>query len=139
LVGAILGGIAGFGSGRWLGRDTVHRLTGSRLRRASDLLARGGLLAVVTVRFVPIAPFTIANLALGAAGVKFHHFALGSALALLPGIIAINLFETNLHEAIANPSSGTVIAVVAIPVVAVLLLALLRRAVQNAGKNGSRG
>lgn len=139
LVGATLGGIAGFGSGRWLGRDTVHRLTGSRLRRASELLTRGGLLAVVTVRFVPVAPFTIANLALGAAGVKFHHFALGSALALLPGIIAINLFETNLHEAIANPSSGTVLAVLAIPVVAVLLLAVLRRAVQNAGKNGSRG
>jgi uncharacterized membrane protein YdjX (TVP38/TMEM64 family) len=137
VLGASLGGVAGFGLGQWLGHDTVHRLAGSRLRRASELLARGGLLSVVTVRLIPVAPFTIANLMLGASGVRLRDFVLGSVLALLPGILAINLFETNLHAAIADPSWSTFLLVALIPVGAVLLLALLRRALHNAGTHGS--
>lgn len=137
LIGASLGGVAGFGVGRWLGRDTVHRLTGSRVRRVSELLGRRGLLSVIGIRLVPIAPYTIANLMLGASHVRLRDFVIGSALALLPGIIAINLFETNLHAAIADPSWGAILVALLVPIAAVLLLALLRRALHNVEKNDS--
>lgn len=136
LVGACLGGVAGFGAGNWLGRDTVRRVSGPRLRRASELLGRGGLLSVVAVRLVPVAPFTIANLILGASHIGLRDFVLGSAIALLPGIVLINLFETHLHEAIARPTWSTVLIAVVIPIVAVLLLAVLRRALENVSRNG---
>jgi uncharacterized membrane protein YdjX (TVP38/TMEM64 family) len=137
LLGATLGGIAGFSLGERLGSNTIRRLMGSRLRRASEILGRRGILSVIGVRLVPIAPFTIANLLLGASPIKLRDFVLGSAIALLPGIVAINLFETNLHDAIANPTWGKAFLGVLIPVGAVVLLALLRRGLRNASRNGS--
>jgi uncharacterized membrane protein YdjX (TVP38/TMEM64 family) len=68
---------------------------------------------------------------IGASHVRLRDFTLGSAIALLPGVVAINLFETNLQVAITQPTWGTILLVVAIPITAVLLLALLRRAVRN--------
>lgn len=137
LLGATLGGVVGFCLGRWLGRDTVRRVAGSRVERASRLMARRGLLSVITIRLVPVAPFTVVNMIVGASHVRLRDFVLGSAIALSPGVVAINLFETNLRSAISNPSWGTVALVAAVPIVAVLLLAVLRRALNNLGSNAS--
>jgi uncharacterized membrane protein YdjX (TVP38/TMEM64 family) len=131
LLGASLGGVAGFGLGHWLGRDALQRVAGSRLRRVSESVGRRGLLSVLAIRLVPVAPFTLANMIIGASHVRLRDFTLGSAIALLPGVVAINLFETNLQVAITQPTWGTILLVVAIPITAVLLLALLRRAVRN--------
>jgi hypothetical protein len=56
-VGALLAAGASHGAGRYLGREVLERLAGPRVNLLSHRLARRGLLAVLAVRLVPVAPF----------------------------------------------------------------------------------
>ncbi len=88
LTGALVGAVIAFGVGRLLGREAVDRLIRGRLARVDALLADHGLSAVLIVRLVPLVPFIAINYASGLSGVRFRHYALGSALGMVPGSLA---------------------------------------------------
>ncbi len=88
MSGLLLGALSGF----WLGR----KLTGARLEslshsplltRLEEMIRRGGVGAVMLVRLVPVAPFTVVNLVLGVLRVRTGPFVLGTFLGLLPGFV----------------------------------------------------
>jgi uncharacterized membrane protein YdjX (TVP38/TMEM64 family) len=85
---ALAGAAAAFGLGRALGRDAVDRLTRGRVERADRLLADHGFGAVLAARLTPVLPFTVINYAAGLTGVRWRHYALGSALGMIPGSLA---------------------------------------------------
>jgi uncharacterized membrane protein YdjX (TVP38/TMEM64 family) len=87
-VGALIGAAASFVIGRLLGREAVERLTGARVARLDDLLARRGFLAVLGVRLVPVIPFTLINYGAGLTAVRRRDYALGTAIGILPGSAA---------------------------------------------------
>jgi uncharacterized membrane protein YdjX (TVP38/TMEM64 family) len=87
LGSGVLGALAGFGLARWLGRDAVARLAGPRLARADALLARRGVVAVMTGRLIPVTPFTLVSYAGGLSGVRLRDYLLGSAVGLVPGTV----------------------------------------------------
>jgi len=68
LVAGTLGAYGGFWMGRLLGREAVERLIGSRVARVNEVLRRRGLLAVLGIRLVPVVPFAVAYVVLGAYG-----------------------------------------------------------------------
>ena len=88
LAGALLGAVISFEAGRLLGRDAVAKLTGGRLQRVDRLLGDHGLAAVLTVRLLPVLPFTALNYAAGLSGVGRRDYVLGSAVGMLPGVVA---------------------------------------------------
>ncbi|WNV77698.1 VTT domain-containing protein [Geodermatophilus sp. DSM 44513] len=88
LAGALLGAVAAFALARALGRDTVERLTGSRVARLDALLGRRGLPAVLAVRLVPVLPFTAVNYLAGLTAVRFRDYLAGTALGIVPGTVA---------------------------------------------------
>ncbi len=88
LGAALVGAIVSFGLGRILGREAVDRLIRGRVARVDSLLSDHGLSAVLIVRLVPLVPFIAINYASGLSGVRFRHFALGSALGMVPGSLA---------------------------------------------------
>lgn len=88
MVGALLGAIAAFWLGRWLGRDTVARLAGKHLDRLDDLVDRHGVAAIVVVRLIPVIPFTVINYAAGLTAIRFGPYLLGTALGIIPGTFA---------------------------------------------------
>ena len=88
LGAALVGAIISFGLGRILGREAVDRLIHGRVARVDSLLSDHGLSAVLIVRLVPLVPYIAINYASGLSGVKFRHFALGSALGMVPGSLA---------------------------------------------------
>jgi uncharacterized membrane protein YdjX (TVP38/TMEM64 family) len=88
LPGALLGALAAFGLGRWLGRDAVERLTGTRVARVDALLARRGFVAILVSRLVPVLPFTGINYAAGLTAIRLRDFALGTAIGIVPGTVA---------------------------------------------------
>ncbi len=88
LVAALLGAWLSYEIGRLLGRDAVARLTGGRLRRVDRLLRHHGLAAVVAVRLLPVLPFAAVNYSAGLSGVGRRDYLLGSAVGMLPGVIA---------------------------------------------------
>ncbi len=108
LIGSVAGAALGFGIGQALGRQTVRRVAGPRLNELSRRLGERGLLAVLAVRVIPVAPFTIVNLVAGASHIKPRDFMLGTLLGMTPGIIAVSLFSDRLLAVLRDPSPGTI-------------------------------
>jgi phospholipase D1/2 len=119
ILGCLLAAVGTYVIGRALGRNTVGRLAGSRLNRLSRRLARHGVLAVTTVRILPVAPFTVINFVAGASHIRFWDFVVGTILGMAPGIIAITIFGHQLEEAIREPDAKSfgILAVLAVLIV----------------------
>lgn len=92
LVGACIGAAVSYGLGRLLGREVMLRMAGARVNMLSRRLAGRGMLAVIAVRMVPIAPFAIVNLIAGTSHIRFKDFMLGTALGMTPGTLAMMFF-----------------------------------------------
>lgn len=75
-AGSWLSAMVVFSLGRWMGRDLVRRFAGTLLNRLSRKLSASGLLAVITVRIVPVAPFSVVNLIAGVSEIRWSDFAL---------------------------------------------------------------
>lgn len=127
LSGGVAAGVVTFGLGKLVGRDTVRRLTGSRLNRISRHLGRKGLLATFALRVAPVAPFTIINLVAGASHIRFRDFTIGTLLGLAPGVVAITVFETRLEDVIRSPGWGSWAVLALALLVIVAVFAWLRR------------
>jgi phospholipase D1/2 len=104
LGGSTLGALAGFWLGHALGRGAVRQLAGRRLNSLSRLLAQRGVLAMLTVRMLPVAPFTLVNLVAGASQLRARDFLLGTVLGMAPGIAAIVFFSDRLAAAVYEPT-----------------------------------
>jgi phosphatidylserine/phosphatidylglycerophosphate/cardiolipin synthase-like enzyme/uncharacterized membrane protein YdjX (TVP38/TMEM64 family) len=103
-AGVILAGIATFAPGRLVDRETVRRLAGKRLRPLTRFMENRGILAVTLVRLVPLAPFPVVNLVMGAMRVKAWHFVAGTFLGMLPGMLAATVLSDQLAAALEDPS-----------------------------------
>jgi len=97
-----------FAVGARFGQDVPKRLLGKRWERLGDRLQRRGLLAMVALRVVPVAPFSLVNLAAGAASIRFVDFALGTLIGMGPGIAAIALMGDRIAKVLADPSGGQI-------------------------------
>jgi len=126
-AGSLLGAAVTFGIGQLAGRRWVRRLAGSRLERLSRQLGRRGLLSIVAVRNIPVAPFTIVNLVAGATHIRLRDFLLGTLLGLAPGIIGISLFIDRAIAAIRDPGLGSFAILLVVLVVVVAGITLFRR------------
>lgn len=133
LAGSWLSAMAVFSLGRWLGRDLVRRLAGSLLNRLSRKLSASGLLAVITVRIVPVAPFSVVNLIAGVSEIRWGDFALGTLLGMLPGVVAIVVLADRIAESLRHPDLTHVTILMAAIVLIGLALAALRRWVKRTG------
>jgi len=109
LGGSTLGAAAGFWLGHALGRGAVRQLAGRRLNSLSRLLAQRGVLAMLTVRLLPVAPFTLVNLVAGASHLRARDFLLGTLLGMAPGIAAIVFFSDRLAAAVFEPTTGNLL------------------------------
>jgi phosphatidylserine/phosphatidylglycerophosphate/cardiolipin synthase-like enzyme/membrane protein DedA with SNARE-associated domain len=127
LLGSVCSGALTFGLGRILGRETVRKLSKGRLNRLSRLLSRRGMLAVTAVRIIPIAPFTVVNLAAGATHIRFTDFLLGTLAGMTPGVLAITIFEKGLESAIREPQAKNFIILLFILLSIWVVIWLLRR------------
>lgn len=88
VVGATLGATGGFVVGRRLGRDGVRSLAGERLQRVDEWIGDRGLVAVLSLRLVPIVPFSVSNYVLGVTGVRLSDFVVATAVGIVPGTFA---------------------------------------------------
>jgi uncharacterized membrane protein YdjX (TVP38/TMEM64 family) len=103
-LGVILAGLATFLPGRLFDRDALRRRAGERVKAVMRFMERKGLIAVMLVRLVPIAPFPVVNLVMGAMRVKAWHFVLGTFLGMLPGMLATTVLSDQLRAALADPT-----------------------------------
>jgi uncharacterized membrane protein YdjX (TVP38/TMEM64 family) len=77
----------------WLVRLAAGRLVERHADRSvvawvRARLDRRGLLAVVSLRLIPVVPFSVMNYAAGLSGVRFGPYLAGTVLGVLPGTVA---------------------------------------------------
>lgn len=88
LVAALLAAGITFVAGRWAGRDLIVARAGDRVARIDRWLTRRGLLAVIVVRLLPLAPFGLVGYVYGTTSVRWRHYLLGTAIGGIPSSIS---------------------------------------------------
>jgi phospholipase D1/2 len=132
LFGCLLSAALTYGIGSLIGRDTVRRFAGAQVSRLSHRIARHGLTAILLVRVLPVAPFTVVNVLAGASEVRFRDFILATFLGMLPGLLVMTFFGNRLESAIRDPKAESFMILASLVVALVLVMAWLRQRVVKA-------
>lgn len=88
LAAAVIAAAACFAAGGWAGHALLLKRAGPKLKAVDGWLAKRGLLAVIVVRLLPIAPFGLVSYAYGASSTRFRDFILGTGIGGLPSSIS---------------------------------------------------
>jgi len=110
-----------FGIGRKIGSEALHKIARYGLSRILHQAGRHGFLTVLSMRILPVAPFTIVNLIIGASGIRFHDFLLASLVGRIPGIVTLTLFGVQLENFLREPGSQS-LALLAVTLLLMLLV-----------------
>ena len=108
LLGCTASAAVSYGLGAVLGKQSVRKLGGKRLNRLNARLRRRGIISVILIRNLPLAPFTVVNLVAGASRIRFRDFLIGTAVGMLPGIAAITVFADRLVDVALDPSAANI-------------------------------
>jgi phosphatidylserine/phosphatidylglycerophosphate/cardiolipin synthase-like enzyme/uncharacterized membrane protein YdjX (TVP38/TMEM64 family) len=108
LAGAQLSAFVSYLVGEYLGGDLLRRNERSLLQKISKRLSERGVLAIVTLRIVPVAPYALINMVAGASHISLRDFLVGTLLGLVPGLLAITLFAEGLGRTIQSPDLASI-------------------------------
>jgi phospholipase D1/2 len=119
LAGWLASAALGYAIGRAFKHKLFHRFAGPRIDRLLEQAAGHGFLAVLTMRLLPVAPFTLVNVFVGTTPIRFRDFFLASIVGRLPGMIILTFAGLQLEQLLRNPGVGSFVALL---VVLVLVL-----------------
>ncbi len=113
LTGSLLAALMTLWAGRALGRDAVRaRLTHPGVRKVDERLRRRGWLAVVSLRLIPVVPFSVLNYCCSVSGVRVLPFLAATLVGSLPGTVAVVYFG----NAVSSGGDGSSFALTAVAV-----------------------
>jgi len=127
LAGTLLSSVATYALGVTLGRDAVRRLAGRRANRLSERIGERGVVTMVVLRLLPVAPFTVVNLVAGASHISLRDFLIGSTLGMVPGIVLTVTFAHQLLAALRHPTPLALATLAAIGAGLIAVSVLLQR------------
>lgn len=104
MAGILLAALLTYYLGRRLNRETVRRIAGERLNRLSYMLRQRGLIAMMAIRLVPLAPFIVENVVAGAFRIRMRDYLAGTFLGMMPGALTATVFGGQLETALTDPS-----------------------------------
>lgn len=114
LAGALASASVVFWIGRAVGRRPLERLLGDRFELVERVLGRHGIMTVAIARNVPVAPYSVVNLAAGATPVGFLDYFLGTLVGFLPAIVALALLGDRIAEYARDPSGSSLLTLVGV-------------------------
>lgn len=91
-LGANAGATMGFWIARGLGRSAVERLLGAHLAGFDQGARAAGFTGVLTLRLLPVAPFSLLNFACGLTPIPWAAYALATLIGILPGTVIYVFF-----------------------------------------------
>lgn len=127
--GTLANAVVTYAVGAKLLRGTAREAIGPVVARLEAALENKGIVAIAVLRTVPIAPFTVVNMAAGLLSLRLRDYTVGTALGVAPGVTALTLFGNQLHAALRQPTSASVLTLAAILLGWILLSLLLQRVV----------
>ncbi len=127
--------------GRFLGADTLKRYGGETVNRLSRFIGRNGFVASLTVRFVPLAPAVMVNMAAGITHMRYLTFVAGTGLGIVPKIAFVAFAGQGLLTVLQGGDLAVALVLVTLAVVwlAVMLIARGRLRAQNGVQAAAEG
>lgn len=123
LTGASISAAIAYGAGLAFGKYGLKRMIGPVCERIRSYIEGTGIVGMIALRFVPAAPYSIVNIALGVLSIPFTTYIAGSFLALLPGCIIRSFLGGAITDLWENPDAKNV-GVVAIGIGVWLLMVI---------------
>jgi uncharacterized membrane protein YdjX (TVP38/TMEM64 family) len=133
-LGTLLAATVTFVMGRTIGRRPLRRWLGRRAQLLERRLERRGIVAVALIRKIPVVPFTLVNMLIGASGVPYRDFIVGTAIGMLPGIAALALVGGRAAELWTDPTPANVALAAAAVVLWITVVLGLQRAINRYAK-----
>ena len=131
LAGTLASAVVTYAVGARFVRGTAQSAFGPALKKVADALATRGVVAIALIRIVPVAPFTVVNLAAGSIGIRLRDYVIGTTLGMVPGLIAITAFGQQLKAVLEHPTPMRVAALIGIVVGWIGLSLALQRLVSK--------
>jgi uncharacterized membrane protein YdjX (TVP38/TMEM64 family) len=109
LLGCLASALLCYLIGQRMGSEIVLRIAGSRARTIEKKLARHGFLMVALFRFLPVAPYTVINLAAGAFRMRMLDYTAGTVVGLLPGVVIMTALEYGAEHTLVKPGASSLL------------------------------
>ncbi len=119
---SILSASLGFLLGRIFKQPMFYLMESFRLKNVALKMRKRTALTLLAVRLLPIAPFTIVNLAAGAMRFSFLPFLCVTLIALLPGRLFFLIVGESLFSYIRKPNPGSLVTFVLTTALGLVLL-----------------
>lgn len=103
-TGILIAALVTYYTGRLMKRDTLKRIAGDNVDKAAKPVKKHGVMAVFAANMLPTPPFAVQNMIAGAMRVKLWEFMVGTAIALIPGILAWTVFGDQIMNALDSES-----------------------------------
>ena len=125
VVGQFLSALMLYGVGARFGQKALARVLGARWPQALAAVRLRGILAVATIRMIPVVPFTFTNLAAGASSIRLSDFLLGTLLGSTPGLLLLSIMGDRVVAIASHPTwtDGAVLVLAILAYLGVVLLA----------------
>lgn len=107
MAGALSSGALMFWIGNLAGLKGLRRLFGDRIRAIDNKFNKAGVFGMAAIRFLPVAPYTLVNLAAGISSIRFFDFMMGTFLGFLPGFIVKGFVGDSLVQILIEPKPKT--------------------------------
>jgi uncharacterized membrane protein YdjX (TVP38/TMEM64 family) len=104
-TGILIAALVTYYTGRLMKRDTLKRIAGDNVDKAAKPVKKHGVMAVFAANMLPTPPFAVQNMIAGAMRVKLWEFMAGTAIALIPGILAWTVFGDQIMNALDSESN----------------------------------
>ena len=130
MAGAIGSAVVTYLVGDLVGGGWLRSRTGTRFHELSVLVGERGLVAVIILRQLPVAPFPVVNMAAGASHIGFRDYLIGTSIGIVPGVLAITVLTGRFHTWIRDPSmlnAGIALAAALVAAGAVVAVAAAAR------------
>ncbi|MDT8310379.1 MAG: VTT domain-containing protein [Methylophaga sp.] len=132
VIGSLTSSAVSFFIGHYVGREAIEKHGGKLIQKAETFMQNNTINSMIVINLLPIAPFTLTNMLAGALKMRFMPYMLGSAIGLIPGLLAVILVGSQLGKIIrateaAHIWQGLGIAVIAISVLALIIYRVNQR------------
>lgn len=127
LAGTLLAGTAAFLLGQRFGLKRLEKLNIAASRKPLKLIRDSGLPGMILMRMLPIAPYPVVNLVVGAGGVGLGVFSLGTLIGVTPSLIAMGAAGFQLREIWHHPNAMSISILLAIMATYAVLGWLIKR------------
>jgi phosphatidylserine/phosphatidylglycerophosphate/cardiolipin synthase-like enzyme/uncharacterized membrane protein YdjX (TVP38/TMEM64 family) len=138
LAGSLGSAALGYGGGMRIGHRFLRNAGGPMARRVGEALGRHGILTVIVLRLIPVAPFTMINLLAGASHISFRDFMVGTVIGMTPGVAVTAVVGSSLADLWRSPDGKSIAWFAFVCVLAAAWTLAVHRFVSRRARSGSR-